>query len=73
MFNTSAMNWARVNDLRVIGTNTSADGTAVQFGDLATIAKTYITLPVEILVPQGLFSNTSKKFSSGTSTFDATS
>ena len=73
MINTSAMNWARVNDMRVIGTNTAADGTEVQFGDLTTIAKTYITLPVEILVPQGLFSNTSKKFSSGTSTFDATS
>ena len=73
MINTSAMNWARVNDMRVIGTNTAADGTELQFGDLATIAKTYITLPVEILVPQGKFSNTSTKFSSGTSTFDATS
>ncbi len=73
MINTSAMNWARVKDLRVIGSNTPADGTEVQFGDLATIAKTYITLPVEVLVPQGKFSNTSKKFSSGTATFDASS
>ena len=73
MYNTSAMTWARVAEMKVIGTNTTADGSDVQYGDLTTIAKTYITLPVEVLIPQGKFSNTSTKFSSGTSTFDATS
>jgi len=72
MMNLSAMNWARVAELKVIGTNTIADGTAVEYGDLTTIAKTYITLPAEVLIPQGKFSNTSTKFSSGISTFDST-
>ena len=68
----SAMNWARVSELKAIGTNTNADGTDLQYGDLTTIAKTYITYPATVLVPQGRFSNTQKKFSSGTARFDST-
>ena len=68
----SNINWKRVEELRVIGSNTNADGTLLQYGDLSTIAKTYITYPAEVLVPQGKFSNTQKKFSSGIATFDST-
>ena len=68
----SAMNWARVSELKAIGTNTAADGTDLQFGDITTIAKTYITYPAAILVPQGRFSNTQKKFSSATAKFSST-
>ncbi|MAJ05153.1 MAG: hypothetical protein CMH03_10740 [Marinovum sp.] len=71
VMNTSAMNWARVAELKAIGTNTPADGTDIQYGDLSTIAKTYITMPVEILVPQGRFSNTQRKFDSNVSKFDS--
>ena len=68
----SSMVWGRVAELRAIGTNTNADGSLLQYGDLSTIAKTFITYPAEVLVPQGRFSNTQKKFSSGTATFDST-
>ena len=68
----SSMVWGRVAELRAIGTNTNADGSLLQYGDLSTIAKTFITYPAELLVPQGRFSNTQKKFSSGTATFDST-
>ena len=68
----SSMVWGRVAELRAIGTNTNADGSLLQYGDLSTIAKTFITYPAEVLVPQGRFSNTQKKFSSSTATFDST-
>ena len=68
----SSMNWARVAELKAIGTNTAADGTDLQYGDITTIAKTYITYPATILVPQGRFSNTQKKFSSSTAKFSST-
>ena len=71
VYNTSLMNWQRVSELKVIGTNTTADGTPIQYGDLSTIAKTYITMPSEILVPQGRFSNTQRKFDSNVSKFDS--
>ena len=68
----SSMVWGRVAELRAIGSGTNADGTLLQYGDLSTIAKTYITYPAEVLVPQGRFSNTQKKFSNTTATFDST-
>ena len=55
----SSMVWGK-SRIKSDSTNTNADGSLLQYGDLSTIAKTFITYPADISA-QGRFSNTQKE------------